>query len=255
MPGGDYSFPVVSVGATENALMAAVLATGRTPIVQRRARARDRRPVQPAGGDGRQDQGDRLGHLIINGVEALHGATYDVMPDRIEAGSYACAAGITGGSIDLVGAKPEDMLAIMHALSAAGLIIEFHDKGIKVSADGPMKPLALSTAPYPGFPTDMQAQFMAMLSLHQRRELPRGNDLREPLHARSRAAPDGRPGRCPRPLGDRPRRAQADRRAGHGDRPARLDEPGARRAWPRRARPKCCASTTSTAATSGSRRS
>jgi UDP-N-acetylglucosamine 1-carboxyvinyltransferase len=104
-------------------------------------------------------------HLIVNGVEALHGAEYDVMPDRIEAGSYACAAGITGGSIDLIGAKPEDMLAIMNALSACGLIIEFHDKGIKVSADGPMKPLALSTAPYPGFPTDMQAQFMAMLSL------------------------------------------------------------------------------------------
>ena len=165
LPGGDYSFPVVSVGATENALMAAVLATGRTQLFNA---AREPEIVDLCNllvAMGGKIKGIGSSHLIINGVEALHGANYDVMPDRIEAGSYACAAGITGGSIDLVGAKPEDMLAIMNALSAAGLIIEFHDKGIKVSADGPMKPLALSTAPYPGFPTDMQAQFMAMLSL------------------------------------------------------------------------------------------
>ena len=165
LPGGDYSFPVVSVGATENALMAAVLATGRSQLFNA---AREPEIVDLCNllvAMGAKIKGIGSGHLIINGVEALHGAEYDVMPDRIEAGSYACAAGITGGSIDLIGAKAQDMLAIMNALSATGLIIEFHDKGIKVSADGPMKPLALSTAPYPGFPTDMQAQFMAMLSL------------------------------------------------------------------------------------------
>ena len=165
LPGGDYSFPVVSVGATENALMAAVLTTGRSQLFNA---AREPEIVDLCNllvAMGAKIKGIGSGHLIINGVEALHGANYDVMPDRIEAGSYACAAGITGGSIDLIGAKPEDMLAIMNALSAVGLIIEFHDKGIKVSAEGPMKPLALSTAPYPGFPTDMQAQFMAMLSL------------------------------------------------------------------------------------------
>ena len=164
LPGGDYSFPVVSVGATENALMAAVLATGRTQLFNA---AREPEIVDLCNclvAMGAKVSGIGSSHLIVDGVEALHGANYDVMPDRIEAGSYACAAGITGGSIDLVGAKPEDMLAIMHALSATGLIIEFHEHGIKVSAYGPMKPLALSTAPYPGFPTDMQAQFMAMLS-------------------------------------------------------------------------------------------
>jgi UDP-N-acetylglucosamine 1-carboxyvinyltransferase len=87
------------------------------------------------------------------------------MPDRIEAGSYACAAGITGGSIELVGARPGDMLAITNALAAAGLAIEFTASGMKVTAHQPLKPLAISTAPYPGFPTDMQAQFMAMLSV------------------------------------------------------------------------------------------
>ena len=74
LPGGDFSFPVVSVGATENAVMAAVLAKGTNAVVQRRARARDRRPLQPAGRDGREDRGHRLvGHLIIDGVEGLHG--------------------------------------------------------------------------------------------------------------------------------------------------------------------------------------
>src|SRR5215211_7258222 len=65
-------------------------------------------------------------HLTIEGVESLHGATHTVMPDRIEAGSYACAAGITGGTLDLIGARPDDMRAILNALSQAGLIVEFH---------------------------------------------------------------------------------------------------------------------------------
>jgi UDP-N-acetylglucosamine 1-carboxyvinyltransferase len=104
-------------------------------------------------------------HLIVDGVEGLHGADYDVMPDRIEAGSYACAAGITGGCIELVGARPGDMCSIVNALCHAGLLVEFNDHGLKVTADGKLKPLALTTAPFPGFATDMQAQFMAMLSL------------------------------------------------------------------------------------------
>jgi len=90
-----------------------------------------------------------------------------VMPDRIEAGSYACAAGITGGSLNLIGARPEDMQATLNALAQCGLLIEFHNRGIKVSADGALRPLALSTSPFPGFATDMQAQFMAMLCLAQ----------------------------------------------------------------------------------------
>ncbi|GAA4010768.1 UDP-N-acetylglucosamine 1-carboxyvinyltransferase [Sphingomonas swuensis] len=161
--GGDFSFPVVSVGATENALMAAVTATGRTQLFNA---AREPEIIDLCGllvAMGAKIQGIGSSHLIIDGVEGLHGCTYAVMPDRIEAGSYACAAGITGGSIDLVGARPEDMLATTNALAQCGLMIEIHDKGIKVTADGPLKPLALSTAPFPGFATDMQAQFMAML--------------------------------------------------------------------------------------------
>jgi len=163
LKGGDFSFPVVSVGATENALMAAVLAKGKSQLFNA---AREPEIVDLCNllvAMGAKIQGVGSSHLIVTGVEALHGTTYEVMPDRIEAGSYACAAGITGGSIDLIGARPDDMRATLNALAHCGLMIEFHDKGIKVSANGGMKPLALSTAPFPGFATDMQAQFMAML--------------------------------------------------------------------------------------------
>lgn len=163
LTGGDYSFPVVSVGATENVLMAAVLATGRTQLFNA---AREPEIVDLCNllvAMGAKIEGIGSGHVIIEGVEGLHGTTYEVMPDRIEAGSYACAAGLTGGSINLIGARPDDMKATLNALAQAGLIIEFHDKGIRVSANGGLKPLALSTAPFPGFATDMQAQFMAML--------------------------------------------------------------------------------------------
>jgi UDP-N-acetylglucosamine 1-carboxyvinyltransferase len=163
LPGGDYSFPVVSVGATENALMAAVLATGRTQLFNA---AREPEIVDLCNlliAMGGKIEGIGSSHLIIDGVEGLHGTDYEVMPDRIEAGSYACAAGLTGGSINLIGARPDEMKATLNALAQAGLIIEFHDKGIKVSSNGGLKPLALSTAPFPGFATDMQAQFMAML--------------------------------------------------------------------------------------------
>jgi UDP-N-acetylglucosamine 1-carboxyvinyltransferase len=88
-----------------------------------------------------------------------------VMPDRIEAGSYACAALITGGSLELVGARKETMPSILSGIQDAGGIVADVPDGLKISADGGIKPLSLSTAPFPAFPTDMQAQFMAMLSL------------------------------------------------------------------------------------------
>ena len=131
------------------------------------ARAGDHRPRHVPQRDGREDRADlRTDTLTIEGVDRLHGATYAVMPDRIEAGSYACAALITGGSLELVGARRESTCtAILGGLHDAGALIEDTSKGIKVSANGGIKPLSLSTAPFPAFPTDMQAQFMAMLSL------------------------------------------------------------------------------------------
>ncbi|MEQ1548909.1 MAG: UDP-N-acetylglucosamine 1-carboxyvinyltransferase [Chakrabartia sp.] len=163
LPGGKVIFPVVSVGATENALMAAVLAKG-TCVMENAAR-------EPEIVDlcnclvamGARIDGIGTETLTIEGVDRLHGATYAVMPDRIEAGSYACAVGMTGGCVDLIGAKAEDMQATLGALREAGVTVEEHRKGIKITSDGKLGPLTLSTAPYPGFATDMQAQFMAML--------------------------------------------------------------------------------------------
>jgi UDP-N-acetylglucosamine 1-carboxyvinyltransferase len=163
LPGGKYRFPVVSVGATENALMAAVTARGTTVLdnAAREPEIVDLCNLLVAMGASIHGIGSET--LTIEGRERLHGATYAVMPDRIEAGSYACAAAITGGDVVLEGAKADDMRATLDALVEAGVTIEELPGGIRIAADGPLKPITLSTAPYPGFATDMQAQFMAML--------------------------------------------------------------------------------------------
>ena len=163
--GGTVNFPFVSVGATENALMAAVLAKG-TSVIENAAREPEITDLAKCLiAMGAEIEGLRTDTLTVHGKERLHGATYAVMPDRIEAGSYACAALITGGSLELVGARKETMPSILSSLQDAGGIVEDVRGGIKVSADGGIKPLSISTAPYPAFPTDMQAQFMSLLSL------------------------------------------------------------------------------------------
>ena len=165
LPGGRVAFPIVSVGATENAVMAAVLAKGGTVIENA---AREPEIVDLCNlllAMGASISGVGTERLEIEGVERLHGATYRVMPDRIEAGSYACAAAITGGSVELVGVKSDDMRATIAALIDAGVAVEEKGSSLFVSADGRLKPLTLSTAPFPGFATDMQAQFMAMLCM------------------------------------------------------------------------------------------
>ena len=165
IPGGSYTFPVVSVGATENALMAASLAKG-TCVLHNAAREPEIVDLCNLLVDmGAEIEGVGTSDLIIHGKDRLHGATYAVMSDRIEAGSYACAAAITGGDVELVGAKANEMDATVNALREAGVTVEETKNGIRVASDGKLKPLTISTAPYPGFATDMQAQFMAMLCM------------------------------------------------------------------------------------------
>ncbi len=165
LKGGTIRFPFVSVGATENALMAAVLAKG-TTVIENAAREPEITDLAKCLiAMGAEIEGLRTDTLTVHGKERLHGATYSVMPDRIEAGSYACAAMITGGSLELTGARRETMPSIVSGLEDAGGIIEDVPGGIRVSADGAIRPLSISTAPFPAFPTDMQAQFMAMLTL------------------------------------------------------------------------------------------
>jgi UDP-N-acetylglucosamine 1-carboxyvinyltransferase len=165
VPGGTMRFPIVSVGATENALMTAVRAKG-TCVIENAAR-------EPEIVDlcrcliamGASIDGVGTETLTIEGRDRLHGATYAVMPDRIEAGSYACAVAIAGGEIELVNADPSEMGATLDALKEAGVGIETTKSTIRVKSDGKLGPLTLSTGPYPAFATDMQAQFMAMLCL------------------------------------------------------------------------------------------
>jgi UDP-N-acetylglucosamine 1-carboxyvinyltransferase len=165
LPGGTYSFPIVSVGATENAVMAAVLASG-TSVLHNAAREPEIVDLcNMLGAMGAQIEGIGTSDLTIHGTARLHGATYMVMPDRIEAGSYACAAAITGGEVTLAGARIEEMEATVQALRDAGVTVEAVKGGLRVASDGDLRPVTLTTAPYPGFATDMQAQLMAMLTL------------------------------------------------------------------------------------------
>ena len=163
LPGGDFDFPVVSVGATENALMAAVLANGTSRLFNA---AREPEIVDLCNllvAMGAEIEGIGTSDLTIHGVKKLNGATYKVMADRIEAGSYACAAAITGGDVTLDGADASEMQATLHALRNIGVEVEEVKGGIRVSADGRLKATNLSTAPYPGLATDMQAQLMSLL--------------------------------------------------------------------------------------------
>lgn len=163
--GGTIAFPFVSVGATENALMAAVLARGETVIENA---AKEPEIVDLCNclvAMGAEIENIGRATLVVHGKERLGGTTYRVMPDRIEAGSYACAAAITGGDLMLAGARGDDMRAVLAELRDAGVEVEETGEGIRVAADGALKPVNISTAPFPGFPTDMQAQFMSMLAL------------------------------------------------------------------------------------------
>ncbi len=163
LPGGDYDFPVVSVGATENALMAAVLANGTSRLFNA---AREPEIVDLCNllvAMGAEIEGIGGSDLTIHGVKRLHGATYRVMADRIEAGSYACAAAITGGDVFLEGANAGEMHATLHALRAIGCEVEESRKGVRVAANSTLKSVNLTTAPYPGLATDMQAQLMSLL--------------------------------------------------------------------------------------------
>ncbi|MEQ8410231.1 MAG: UDP-N-acetylglucosamine 1-carboxyvinyltransferase [Erythrobacter sp.] len=163
MKGGDFDFPVVSVGATENALMAAVLAEDTCRLFNA---AREPEIVDLCNlliAMGAEIEGVGTSDLVIHPARRLHGATYRVMPDRIEAGSYACAAAITGGEVRLEGAKAGDMQATIHALRNIGVHVSEDARGIDIAANGALQPVNLTTAPYPGLATDMQAQLMALV--------------------------------------------------------------------------------------------
>jgi UDP-N-acetylglucosamine 1-carboxyvinyltransferase len=163
--GADIVFPFVSVGATENLLMAASLADGRS-VLSNAAR-------EPEIGDlahcliamGARIEGIGTDTLVIEGVPSLHGADHPIVPDRIETGTYACAAAIAGGSMKLLGARLEHMAALATALAEAGVEVTEAEDGLTVRRLNGLHGTDVKTEPYPGFPTDMQAQFMSLMSV------------------------------------------------------------------------------------------
>nr|WP_241262755.1 UDP-N-acetylglucosamine 1-carboxyvinyltransferase [Parahaliea mediterranea] len=163
LKGARILMETVTVGGTENIMMAATLAEGRTVIENA---AREPEVVDLAHcliAMGAKISGHGSDTIVIDGVEALHGCTYDVMPDRIETGTYLVAAAATRGSITLRGTDPECLEVVLQKLEEAGADLEVGEDWIRLDMQG-RRPRAVSikTAPYPGFPTDMQAQFTAM---------------------------------------------------------------------------------------------
>ncbi|MDE2512462.1 MAG: UDP-N-acetylglucosamine 1-carboxyvinyltransferase, partial [Alphaproteobacteria bacterium] len=165
LKGGEIVFPSVSVGATENALMAAALADGESVIVNAAREPEIGDLARCLNSMGAKIEGAGGERISVTGVPRLHGATHSVIPDRIETGTYMMAAAITGGEIELVGAPYDIVAAAAQALEGTGVAIERQSAGIKVSRHANrLKGIDVATAPFPGFPTDLQAQFMALMA-------------------------------------------------------------------------------------------
>ena len=163
---GEVQLDFPSVGATENVMMAAVLAPGRT-VISNAAREPEIVDLQSfLNAMGACVRGAGQDVIVIEGVERLGGAEYTIMPDRIVAGTLLIAAAITHGSIRVNNARPDDMRAVLDKLRQAGCAMATGPDWISLSAEGrTLRAVNLSTQPYPGFPTDMQAQFMALCAV------------------------------------------------------------------------------------------
>jgi UDP-N-acetylglucosamine 1-carboxyvinyltransferase len=165
LQGGHIIFSTPSVGATETALMAAVLARGETEILNA---ARDPEICDLALcliAMGARIEGAGTHRIQVQGVDALKRARHDLITDRIEAGTYAVAAAITGGNLEILGGHLEHLGAVAAALEHAGVQIWPTDRGLMISRSGPLHAVDIVTEPYPGFPTDLQAQFMALMAI------------------------------------------------------------------------------------------
>lgn len=163
LKGAEVRFDMVTVGGTENVLMAACLAEGRTVIhnAAREPEIVDLAQFLIAMGANISGQGSST--IVVEGVERLHGCSYSVMPDRVETGTYLIAAAATGGSIRVQGAAPETLSVVLDKLRESGADMNIHDDVIELDMHGRRpKAVDIETAPYPGFPTDMQAQYLAM---------------------------------------------------------------------------------------------
>ena len=163
--GGEIVFPKVTVGGTHTALMAASLAKG-TTVIQNAAR-------EPEIGDvadclnkmGAKITGAGTSRIVVEGVAKLNGARHAVLPDRIETGTYAMAVAMAGGDVLLQNARPELLQAALDILTQAGVVVTPTNEGVRIARNGAgLAPVEVATAPFPAFPTDLQAQLMALMT-------------------------------------------------------------------------------------------
>jgi UDP-N-acetylglucosamine 1-carboxyvinyltransferase len=162
LKGAHIVTDMVTVTGTENLMMAATLAHGAT-VIENAAREPEVLDLARAlTAMGARIEGAGTDRIVVQGVERLHGGAYPVMPDRIETGTFLCAAAATGGDIVLTGVQPDTLDATLDKLREAGARIECGADTIRLRMNGRPRAVDLRTAPYPGFATDMQAQFMAM---------------------------------------------------------------------------------------------
>jgi UDP-N-acetylglucosamine 1-carboxyvinyltransferase len=163
--GGEIVFPKVTVGGTHTAIMAASLAHG-TTVIENAAREPEIADVADCLNKmGAKITGAGTSRIVIDGVARLNGARHSVLPDRIETGTYAMAVAMTGGDVTLEGARPELLQNALDVLVQAGAVVSATNTGIRVMRNGSgIAPVDVVTAPFPGFPTDLQAQFMALMT-------------------------------------------------------------------------------------------
>src|SRR5258707_2060781 len=165
LKGGEIVFPKVTVGGTHTAIMAASLANG-TTVIENAAR-------EPEIGDvadclnkmGARIAGAGTSRITVEGVTKLHGARHAVLPDRIETGTYAMAVAMAGGDILLQNARPELLQAALDVIARTGVTVTPTNQGIRIARNGAhLAPVEVTTAPFPAFPTDLQAQLMALMT-------------------------------------------------------------------------------------------
>jgi UDP-N-acetylglucosamine 1-carboxyvinyltransferase len=163
--GGEIVFPKVTVGGTHTALMAAATAHG-TTVIENAAQEPEVADVADCLNKmGAKISGAGTPRIVVEGVAKLHGARHAVLPDRIETGTYAMAVAMTGGDVLLQNARPELLQSALDVLAKTGTTVTPTNEGIRIARNGAgLEPVDVSTAPFPGFPTDLQAQLMALMT-------------------------------------------------------------------------------------------
>jgi UDP-N-acetylglucosamine 1-carboxyvinyltransferase len=165
LKGGEIIFPKVTVGGTHTAMMAASLADG-TTVIENAAQEPEIKDVADCLNKmGARISGAGTPRIVIAGVSKLHGARHAVLPDRIETGTYAMAAAMAGGDILLQNARPELLQAALDVIEQAGATVTATNEGVRIARNGSgLTPVEVTTAPFPAFPTDLQAQLMALMT-------------------------------------------------------------------------------------------